>query len=533
MRNRLILIILGCLSFILYFGITDISTRFNWGEGYEQRPIPTYLILYFSLFLLYALAARLVWEKKPADRATFWIILLGGLLFRAAILPSQPIQEDDVYRYLWDGKVFAHGINPYEYSPREVDDFTALRIRSPQKLRARYNERQIRELTLLNRLKWRTETALVFKERVNHPDVPTIYPPLTQHVFRLVHRIQPDSIVAMRLAFAVFDLATLLAIIQILGALGKNRNLCLIYFWSPLLIKETYNSTHLDVIGISVLCAAICFLIRSRHTLATTFLALGVLGKFYPAILLPLFLKAMFFDRQRAVSHTDSAGPKNPPAAQKARRFPGNVSPRMYVALHVVLFLGVILVFYLPFFHARWETFRGLRAFAIYWQNNDSIFSLLMYFYGNLLGLQSVAESYFQDRVIFWSYDLPTLLSKVTVALILAGVMISFLSRRAGKPSSLAYVRQMFILMTLAFVLSPAQYPWYFNWILPFLCLFPSRALILLTALLGLYYMDFYFSYQNLPRYNPWIPWVEYTPAYLLLILEWRRKPALARGNEG
>jgi len=532
MRNRLILIILGCLSCILYLCITDISTRFNWGEGYEQRPIPAYLILYFSLFLLYALAVRLVWRRNPADRATLWIILLGGLLFRAAILPSQPIQEDDVYRYLWDGKVFAHGINPYEYSPKEIDDLTELKIRNPQELHNRYDERQIRELTLLNRLKWRSQTALVFKERINHPDVPTVYPPLTQHVFRMVYQVRPDSIVAMRLAFAVFDLAALAAIILILGALGKNSNLCLIYFWSPLLIKETYNSTHLDIIGISTLCAAIYFLIRSRHSLATAFLALGVLGKFYPAILFPFFLKAMFYDRKNAALPA-AAGPAGSRITQPARRFPANVSPGTYTALHIVLFLGVILVFYLPFFHAPRKTFQGLETFATYWQSNDSIFSLLVYFYGTLLGLQSVADSYFQNRVILWSYDLPTLLSKVTVALILAGVMLNFLLRRTDETSALASVRQMFILMTLVFVLSPAQYPWYFNWVLPFLCLFPSRALILLTALLGLYYMDFYFSYQDLPQYNPWIPWVEYTPAYLLLALEWRRKPALARGNAG
>lgn len=192
MRYRLILIVLGFAGFAFYLGITNVSTQFNWGEGYEQRPIPTYLILYFILFLFYAMAVKTVWEK-PVEKGSIWIILLFGLLFRAAIMPSQPIQEDDVYRYLWDGKVFAYDVNPYEYSPKEVDDFRAFRIKNPQTFDSVYDERQIRELTLLNKLKWQNETALIFNERVNHPDVPTIYPPLMQYIFRMAHQILPDT----------------------------------------------------------------------------------------------------------------------------------------------------------------------------------------------------------------------------------------------------------------------------------------------------------------------------------------------------
>ena len=152
MHNRLVLIVLGFAGFVFYLGITNVSTQFNWGEGYEQRPIPFYLILYFTLFLFYAIAVKLVLEK-PRDRGALWIILLSGLLFRAAIIPSQPIQEDDVYRYLWDGKVFAAGVNPYEYSPKEIDDFPEFQKKAPQTFDSVYDERQIRELTLLNQLK--------------------------------------------------------------------------------------------------------------------------------------------------------------------------------------------------------------------------------------------------------------------------------------------------------------------------------------------------------------------------------------------
>lgn len=502
MRSRVLLATLGLLSLILYFGVTEISKQFNWGESHADRPIPTYAILYLALFVLYALAAWRV-SSARADRGALWIILLFGLLFRAALMPSHQIQEDDVYRYLWDGKVFARGINPYEYAPDEINNFKMLQIEEPDEFNRRYNERNVRELSLLYQLKWENESAFTTLERVNHSSVPTIYPPLAQHVFRLVSQIKPDSIIAMRLAFLAFDLCALGFIILILGALGKDRNLCLIYFWSPLLIKETFNSTHLDIIGIAALCASVYFLIRSRHTLAVFCLSLGVLGKLYPVILFPLYLKAML---------------------QKSRDAGPHLASRLAPWANTLLFLGVILIVYLPFLGAPEKTFAGLKAYATYWQKNDSIFSLLVYFYDDLLGLNTVGDFSIEDLEVYFSYDMATLLSKITVALALAAVVLFFSFKRGGAVSPSVRVNQIFIILALVFLLSPVQNPWYLTWVLPFLCVFPWRSWILLTGLIGLYYMDFYFIYQDQPQYKSWLPWIEYAPFYLLLALEFWRK---------
>ena len=72
--------------------------------------------------------------------------------------------------------------------------------------------------------------------------------------------------------------------------------------------------------------------------------------------------------------------------------------------------------------------------------------------------------------------------------------------------------------MALVFLLSPIQNPWYLCWVVPFLCFFPSRSWILLTGLVGLYYIDFYFDYQEIQSWTKWTPWFEYLPFYLLLI---------------
>ncbi|MCH8311637.1 MAG: DUF2029 domain-containing protein [Nitrospinae bacterium] len=497
-RSHRHLIALGIASLVLYAALTALSRQFNWGEGYADRPILAYLGIYAVLFVCYAFACKIVLQK-PDSASSLWLIVVLGLLFRAVILPANQIQEDDVYRYLWDGKVFAHGINPYKYAPQETNNYLQFKIKDPEAFMARYTQQERSELELLNSLKWENEAALKTLERVNHPDIPTIYPPMAQFIFRAVATLKPDSILALRLAFLIFDLAALFFIVKILGALGKNPNLCLIYFWSPLVIKETYNSTHMDILGIAFLCAAIHFLILHRHFLANLLLAFSFLVKLYPVILLPFFL-------QRA-----------------ALKNLINGKPVWTTPLRLVVMFGaVVALCYLPFINTGLKTFEGLKTFSTYWQSNDSLFSLLVYFFSDVLRLKEVSQTFFSN-------DLPTFASKITVAALLSGTIAYLLFRRSflQKPRELL-IFYFFILMGLVFLLSPVQNPWYLGWVVPFMCLFPWRSWILLTGLVGLYYLDFYFDYQDIPQYSRWIPWVEYTPFYIYFAYElWK-----SRANE-
>ena len=123
------------------------------------------------------------------------------------------------------------------------------------------------------------------------------------------------------------------------------------------------------------------------------------------------------------------------------------------------------------------------------------------------------------SSVTFLSNSWPMFLSKLTVVCILIGVIVWLLLKNTSlmeEPKNL--LKHFFILMTLVFLLSPIQNPWYLCWIVPFLCIFPSRSWILLTGLVGLYYIDFYFDYQEIQSWTKWTPWFEYLPFYLLLI---------------
>lgn len=56
------------------------------------------------------------------------LVLGFALLFRVVLLWSDPIQEDDFYRYLWNGKVVASGLNPYRFAPQIVESYRAERV---------------------------------------------------------------------------------------------------------------------------------------------------------------------------------------------------------------------------------------------------------------------------------------------------------------------------------------------------------------------------------------------------------------------
>ena len=492
MSSRAYLTALGLFSLVLYLGLTFLSKEFNWGEGYSERPILEYLAVYFSLFVLYALACTHVFNSAW-NQKTFWTLIVFGLLFRAAILPSQQIQEDDVYRYLWDGKVFAHGINPFKYAPDEINEYRSLKIQNPVYFHSRYNDHDQSELAVLSDLKWENATALKFMERINHPDVPTIYPPLAQIVFRLSQHIKTDSLLTLRILFLVFDLMAMLFIVLTLRSLHLNQNFSLVYFWSPLILKETFNSTHLDIIGISCLCVSVYFLVRGRMTGSVFFLALSVLGKLYSGILLPFYLQRSWLL-----------------ARQNGNR--GVSVP----ALHLFLFCVVVGVCYLPFIGIGEKAFAGLKTYSMYWQSNDSLFALLLYFLKDILELGvDTAIPVFGNSMILGK--------NIMAIVVLVSVGFLLIKKIPGADSPQGWVRNLFIVMTLVFLISPVQNPWYLCWTVPFLCLFHYRSLILLTGLVGLYYLDFYFDYQDLSQYSVWIAWFEHTPFYLYLIWELTR----------
>ena len=67
---------------------------------------------------VYALAASLVWRGAGSRHAVAAIIGVA-VAMRVAVVLAPPYLSSDIYRYVWDGRVTAAGINPYQYIPND------------------------------------------------------------------------------------------------------------------------------------------------------------------------------------------------------------------------------------------------------------------------------------------------------------------------------------------------------------------------------------------------------------------------------
>lgn len=140
------------------------------------KPISIYTIAFISSSILFiSISWQIIKYELPVK---YVYILLGlSLLIRFAFIPVHPVGSDDYYRYVWDGKVQAHGINPYRYAPAD---------------------------TALNSL--HTE---ILPKLINYPDMKTIYPPLSEIIFYLSYLISGESFIGQKIFLLLSELISL------------------------------------------------------------------------------------------------------------------------------------------------------------------------------------------------------------------------------------------------------------------------------------------------------------------------------------
>jgi hypothetical protein len=222
-----------------------------------QAPLGT--PMYFALagvgVSAYVLALRRVWVSRDIRRGLFFSALAFALFFRVPLAISPVSSDNDMIRYLWDGRVQRLGINPYLVLPADP------------------------ELTWTHT----PETRQMPSARQKTP-----YPPAAQLFFRLVVSVH-DSSLAMKLALVICDLLTILVVWRWLVATGRNEWLTLAYAWNPLVVLEVGYSGHIDALGALWISAAAWWLARRRTALATIAFVLAVATKILPVVLVPLF----------------------------------------------------------------------------------------------------------------------------------------------------------------------------------------------------------------------------------------------------
>ncbi len=198
------------------------------------------------------LALRIA-ERTDMRRALL-VILAGAALMRLGLLLVEPYLSTDIYRYVWDGRVQAAGINPYRYVPGAPE---------------------------LSHLR----DAAIFPS-INRADyAPTIYPPAAQAIFLALTRFG-ESVLAMKLGLLAFEAAMVAVLLGLLRRLGQPLTRVAVYAWHPLPIWEIAGSGHIDIAMCTLLMAGLLAFLYGRTLLAGALVTLGALVK--PTALLAL-----------------------------------------------------------------------------------------------------------------------------------------------------------------------------------------------------------------------------------------------------
>lgn len=196
------------------------------------------------------ITAAYVAERAPMTRA-LWLILGLAIALRGFVLLFDPLLSSDIYRYIWDGKVQAAGINPYRYFPAQ-DALAPLR------------------------------DATIFP-RINRADYAvTIYPPVAEFFFFLVTRIGA-SVTVMRLALLGCEAASVAVILLLLQRMRRPLTRIVAYVWHPLPIWEIANSGHVDALMVSLLLVGLWLALTARPLRGAVVITLGALVKPYVA----------------------------------------------------------------------------------------------------------------------------------------------------------------------------------------------------------------------------------------------------------
>jgi alpha-1,6-mannosyltransferase len=346
---------------------------------------------------IYGIAVWIVLSRITRDsvqgRTALIGILLVGLALRAMVLPSPPASSD-IYRYIWDGRVQAAGINPYRYLPADP---------ALQALR---------------------DDAIY--PHINRADyAPTIYPPLAELVFFAATRIS-ETPVFMKTVMIGFEGLAVWAILQLLAARGLPLTRVLLYAWHPLPLWEFAGSGHVDVMAITFLLLAFVAADRGSRILSGMALAAGVLVKYFPAVAGPTIYKRWDWRL---------------PAA----------------------FAASLTLLYLPYLGAgaKVSGFLGGYVAEEGFERGSGIF--LWQLAGTVVHLPEHAFSFYFPLA----------------AIVMAALGLAVMIRRQVPKADLAGA--MLLAVTFMILFSP-HYPWYFAWLIPFVCVHPLAAVIYLTC---------------------------------------------------
>ncbi len=429
----------GSTAWLLLFGALALAPyAYTLSLSSLRRYTPQFLVAYAVAFVLYAAATVVALRVRTLLRPALASVFLLAAAMMALLVLTRPTLSDDMYRYVWDGRVQAAGISPYRHPPAAAE-LEALRDDAV----------------------WRY---------INRKTSFTVYPPAAQVAFTGLWRIVPDSVRWFQTAMGLSALLAGGLLLGLLRDLGRSPARVVIYLWSPLLIFETAHAAHVDALILPLLVGTWWARVRRRDALVGVLLGLATAVKLYPAMLLPALWRP-----------ADRRGRWTMPAA----------------------FIGTVAACYAPYV---------LR-------DGSQVLGFLPVYFNERFNMGLAALLIPQFKALGIDPD-QGILALTMAALALLGLWMIVRPAADGETA----VRRSIWLIGAFTLLTQNLFSWYMLWALPLAAIFvqPGRLLGLRAdAWTGwwLFCGSVALSYSVFitGRPQPWAPWAQYLPLYVLL----------------
>src|SRR5215467_508823 len=250
------------------------------------------LVLVAGAWVAFGCAAWLL--RKVTVRLAVGLILAGGIAVQVVALSGPPQNSADLYRYIWDGRVQAAGIDPYLYAP---GDAGVVALRNDFLWSAPGPGHYGRCIRDTRNTANPADGLVAGCAKLGLLRVPTVYPPVAEGYFFAVHLAAPadDSTTPIQAAAAGFAMITTVILLFGLRGLGKDPRLAALWAWCPTVALEAGQNGHVDVVAVALTAVALLLLARARTegrtTLGGVLIGLAIATKVTPVLVVPAVLR--------------------------------------------------------------------------------------------------------------------------------------------------------------------------------------------------------------------------------------------------
>ncbi|MCL6220059.1 glycosyltransferase 87 family protein [Zunongwangia pacifica] len=446
------------------------AAAFYWSFAYDldRTDFPKLITLYAGLFFLSFKLIQLL-------KTRFWLLAGAALIFRLIFILALPNLSQDFYRFIWDGRLLADGINPYLSTPNLLMESAHFGSIS-----------QAQELV-------KGMGALSASNYTN-------YPPINQLIFAVAGLISKNSILFSVIIFRVFILLAEIGILFFGRKLLKHLNLPQYYiFWfllNPFVIIECTGNLHFEsVMGFFILLS-FYLLWKRKWIISAIVLGISVSVKLLPLMFLPLFLK--FFSIK-----------KNTSEIIENRSFTNQISANIsdlksikwvkLLSFYAIVLITVILSF-LPFYNSAFLT-NFSESVGLWFQKFE--FNASIYYIVRWIGFQIKGYNIIADA--------GSILPVITFIIIL---VISLFRKKSSLKS---LISGCVFALFFYFLFSTTVHPWYIATLL-LLSVFTNYRFPIVWSFVAILS---YYAYGNVEfQENLWLVTLEYIVVIGFAVIE-------------